>query len=208
MSVPVAVLCSGGGTNLQALLDAARRPGCPFRVALVVVDRPTAGARARAEAAGVPVEVVLLRDHPDRAAYDAAVVARLVAHGAAWVCLAGWMKQVGPAFLEAFPGRILNVHPSLLPAFPGLHAQQQAFDAGVKVAGCTVHLVDAGLDTGPIVAQEAVAVLPDDDAEALRLRILAAEHRIYAEALGWAVTGRLRLDGRRIRVVDDPAARA
>lgn len=200
MTVPVGVLCSGGGTNLQALLDAAAVPGCPFRIAVVVVDRPSAGARERALRAGVPVDVVLLRDHPDRAAFDGAVVAGLLARGVSWVCLAGWMKQVGAPFLEAFPGRILNVHPSLLPAFPGLHAQQQAFDAGVRVAGCTVHLVDAGLDTGPIVAQGVVPVLPTDDAEALRLRILAMEHAIYPQALRWAVEDRLRVEGRRVRI--------
>lgn len=200
MTVPVAVLASGGGTNLQALIDATADPACPYRIAVVVADRHRAGALDRARRHGLATEVVLLRDHPDRDAFDRAVVAALRAHGVAWVALAGWMKQVGPAFLAAFAGRTLNVHPSLLPAFPGLHAQQQAFDAGVRVAGCTVHLVDAGLDTGPIVIQAAVPVLPTDDAEALRLRILAQEHRIYPQALAWATAGALVVDGRRVSI--------
>lgn len=205
MTVPVAVLASGGGTNLQALIDDAAAPGCPYRVAVVVADRPRAGALDRARRHDIPTEVVLLRDHPDRAAFDAAVVERLQSHGVRWVCLAGWMKQVGAPFLAAFPQRILNVHPSLLPAFPGLHAQAQAFEAGVRIAGCTVHLVDDGLDTGPIVIQAAVPVRPDDDAEALRLRILAEEHAIYPRALRWAVTGALAVEGRRV-VVRAPGA--
>jgi phosphoribosylglycinamide formyltransferase-1 len=205
VTVPVAVLASGGGTNLQALIDAGAEPSCPYRIAVVVSDRHRAGALDRARRHGIPTEVVLLRDHPDRDAFDREVVARTRAHGVEWVCLAGWMKQVGGAVLEAWPGRILNIHPSLLPAFPGLHAQQQAFDAGVRVAGCTVHLVDAGLDTGPIVIQAAVPVLATDDAEALRSRILAQEHAIYPEALRWAVQGQLRVEGRRVALAD-PAA--
>lgn len=209
MTVPVAVLCSGGGTNLQALIDAAAAPQAPFRIALVVADRHVAGALDRARRHGIPHQVVLLRDHPDRAAYDHAVAEVLREAGVTWVCLAGWMKQVGPALLAAFPERVLNIHPSLLPAFPGLHAQQQAFDAGVRVAGCTVHLVDAGLDTGPIVIQAAVPVLPTDDAEALRFRILAEEHVIYPLALRWAAQDRLRIRGRRVDVegVEGPLGR-
>lgn len=190
----IGVLASGSGTNLQALLDA----GLPVRV--VVSDRPAAPALDRARARGVPTELVLRRDHPDRDAFDGALVQALRRHDASWVCLAGFMRLVGPTFLGAFPWRVLNVHPALLPAFPGLHAQRQAFDAGVRVAGCTVHLVDEGTDTGPIVAQGVVPVLPDDDAETLRLRILAMEHRVYPAVARWAVEGRLSVEGRRVQV--------
>lgn len=200
MKVPVAVLVSGSGTNLQALLDAAADPAYPARIAVVIADRPAAFGLERARRAGVPTEVVLKRDHPDRAAFDRALIAAIRASGAEWVCHAGFMKIVGREYLEAFPWRVLNIHPSLLPAFPGLHAQQQAFDAGVRVSGCTVHFADEGTDTGPIVAQGVVPVLPDDDAEALRVRILAMEHRVYPAVLKAAVEGRLHVEGRKVRV--------
>lgn len=199
--VPVGVLASGSGTNLQALLDACADPSFPAAVVVVGSDRPAAFALERARAAGVPTFAVLRRDHPDREAFDRAMAGRLRDHGVEWVCLAGYMRLATPAFLDRFPGRVLNIHPSLLPAFPGLHAQQQAFDHGVKVAGCTVHLVDSGTDTGPIVAQAAVPVGADDDAEALRLRILAAEHALYPRVLRAAAEGRLRLEGRKVRIL-------
>ncbi len=204
MKVRVGVLASGSGTNLQALLDACADPGFPATVAVVGTDKPKAYALERARAAGVPTFAVLKRDHPDREAFDRAVAARLREHGVEWVCLAGYMRLVTPAFLESFPGRVLNIHPSLLPSFPGLHAQQQAFDHGVKVSGCTVHLVDEGADTGPIVGQLAVPVLETDDAEALRLRILAAEHELYPRALRQAVEGRLVVEGRKVRIGGRP----
>ncbi|MEO0602987.1 MAG: phosphoribosylglycinamide formyltransferase [Myxococcota bacterium] len=193
--VRVGVLASGSGSNLQALLDATAAPDHPARIAVVGVDRPKAGALGRAQAAGVATFVELLRDHPDRDAFDRALVAQLKEHGVEWLCLAGYMKIVGAPLLEAFPGRILNVHPSLLPAFPGLHAPQQAIDSGATVSGCTVHLVDAGTDTGPIVAQREVPVLPDDDAASLHVRIQAVEHVLFPEVLGWAAAGRIRADG-------------
>lgn len=201
--VPVGVLASGSGTNLQALLDAAAGPGFPARVVAVGSDRPGAKALARAEQAGIATFTVRRRDHADREGFDQAVADALLEHGVRWVCLAGYMRIVGAGFLARFDGRVLNIHPSLLPAFPGLDAQRQAFEHGVKVAGCTVHLVDAGTDTGPIVAQEAVPVLDGDDAEALRLRILAAEHRIYPQALAWAASGRLRVNGRKVTIDED-----
>jgi len=194
--VRVGVLASGSGSNLQALLDATRQDDHPARIVVVGADRPRAGALQRATDAGVATFVELLRDHTDREAYDRAVADRLRQHGVEWVCLAGWMKIVGAPLLEAFPGHILNVHPSLLPAFPGLHAPQQALDHGVRVTGCTVHLVDAGTDTGPIVAQRAVDVRADDDAQSLHARIQAVEHALFPEVLRWAAEGRIGADGR------------
>lgn len=195
-------MCSGAGSNLQALLAAERdgRLG-NAHIALVVVNRAGAGAIARAEQAGVPVRVIPHEPHPDRSAYDALLVAALRGAGVEIVALAGFMRLVTPVLLDAFPGRVLNIHPSLLPAFPGLHAQRQALQHGCKVAGCTVHLVDEGLDAGPILAQAAVPVLEEDDEATLSARILVEEHRIYAEALRLVAEGRIAIEGRRTRML-------
>lgn len=204
MTAPVAVLVSGSGTNLQALLDATLAAEHPAHIAVVVSDRPGAFGLERARRAGVATEVVLRRDHATRDAYDRALAATLMRHGVEWVCLAGFMKLVGPAMLEAFPDRILNIHPALLPAFPGLHGPAQALAYGVRIAGATVHIVDEGTDTGPIVLQGAVPVQADDDVDRLAARILTSvEHVIYPRALRWAAEGRLRVersDGARPRV--------
>ncbi len=200
------VLASGSGTNLQALLDACQAGRTGAEVALVVSNVPTAGALARAAAAGVAADCLPSRGVTDRAAYDAALVRRLQEARVDVVCLAGYMRLVTPTFLQAFgPSeatrgcpRVLNVHPALLPAFPGLHAQAQALAAGVKLAGCTVHFVDEGTDTGPIIAQAAVPVLEGDDERSLAARILVEEHRLYPAAVGWLAAGRLSLSGRRV----------
>jgi phosphoribosylglycinamide formyltransferase-1 len=196
----VGVLASGRGSNLQALLDAAARPGYPARVVIVIADREEAPALARAAAAGVTAVFLNPKDYGDRAAYDAALSARLEAAGVELVCLAGFMRVLGPAFVGAWRGRVMNIHPALLPAFPGLHAQRQALDYGVKITGATVHFVDEGVDTGPIILQAAVAVEPDDTEETLSARILAEEHRLYPEAVRLYAEGRLALEGRRVRV--------
>lgn len=193
--VPVAVLVSGSGTNLQALIDATADPGHPGRIALVLSDRPSAYGLERARAAGIPTTIVRLRDHADRAAFDRAVVAELQAHGVQWVCLAGFMKIIGAPLLEAFPDRILNIHPALLPAFPGLHGPARALAHGATVAGATVHLVDAGTDTGPILAQGVVPIGPHDSKEMLARRILLhVEHVLYPRVLRWAVEGCIHVD--------------
>jgi phosphoribosylglycinamide formyltransferase-1 len=197
----LAVLASGSGSNLQALLDAASQPGFPGQVVLVVSDVSTARALERARGAGVSTEVLEPRTFPDRAAFDAALAALLQVRGVEAVCLAGFMRLLGPRFLSAFAGRILNVHPALLPAFPGLHAARQALAAGVKITGCTVHLVDEGVDTGPIVAQAAVPVLPNDDEAALQARIQAEEHRLYPEVVRALCESRIRVEGRRVAVL-------
>jgi len=186
------VLASGSGSNFQAILGAIER-GLPARVRLLICNVEGARVIARAEAAGVPVKVLPHKGYPSRAAFDAALVDASHAAGAedAWVVLAGFMRILTPTFLDAFPSRVINVHPALLPAFPGVDAQGQALAYGVAVAGCTVHLVDAGTDTGPILAQAVVPVLPDDDHDRLAARILVQEHRLLPQVLGWIAEGRL-----------------
>ena len=201
--VRVGVAISGSGSNLQALLDAARAPDAPFAVAVVVSDRARAFGLQRATDAGVPT-VYLPGGGQTRDAYDTALADCFRAHHVDWVCLAGFLRIVGAPLLTAFPQRVLNVHPSLLPAFPGLDAAKQALEHGVRVTGATVHLVDAGMDTGPIVAQGAVPVRSDDTLASLQQRIHAIEHQIYPAAVRWAAEGRLQVEGRRVRV-DLPA---
>jgi phosphoribosylglycinamide formyltransferase-1 len=197
----VGVLCSGSGTNLGALLAAEQRGELgPASIRLVIVNRPGAGAIERATEAGVPVAFMPHGEHATREAYDDALVAALERAGCEVVALAGFMRLVTPHLLRAFPGRVLNIHPSLLPAFPGLHAQRQALEHGVKVTGCTVHLVDQGLDAGPIVLQAAVPVLDEDDEATLSARILAEEHNLYPRALRLLVEQRLIVEGRRVRL--------
>ncbi len=194
------VLVSGRGTNLQALLDACADGRLPARVAVVISDKPGAAALERAARAGVPALFADPAAFPHREAYDLHLADLLRRHGVELVVLAGFLRILAPAFVRAFRGRILNVHPSLLPSFRGLGAQRQALEHGVKVSGCTVHLVDEELDHGPIVLQAAVPVAEDDDQETLAARILREEHRILVEAVGLFARGRLRLEGRRVRV--------
>lgn len=187
------VLVSGSGTNLQAILDAVAEGRLDARVRVVVSNKPGVLALERAARANVPTRVLVHRDYPSREDFDEALVATLREAGVDLVVLAGFMRLLTPRFLDAFPERIVNIHPSLLPAFPGIDSQKQAFDYGVKIAGCTVHFVDAGTDTGPIIAQAAVPVFDEDDAESLRLRILEQEHRLLVSALGWLSEGRVEL---------------
>ncbi len=197
-----AVLVSGQGTNLQALLDAAARGElAPAEIALVLSNKPDAPALARAAAAGVATAVVDHRGHPDRRAFEDAMLAVLRRAEIEAIVLAGFMRILTEHFVSAFPHRILNTHPALCPAFPGVNAPQQAIDYGVKVTGCTVHLVDTGVDTGPIVAQAAVPVLDGDDAGSLHDRIRAHEHRLLPEATRLLAAGHLAVDGRRVRIL-------
>ncbi len=187
----IAVLVSGSGTNLQAVLDAVRAGSLDAEVVLVVSNKANAMALERARAAEVPTLVLSHKEFASREAYDAALVAALRARDVELVVLAGFMRIVTAVLLEAFPHRVLNIHPSLLPAFPGMDAQRQAFEAGVAITGCTVHLVDGGMDTGPVVAQAAVAVRVDDDEPSLRARILKEEHRLLPRVLQWFAQGRV-----------------
>ena len=187
----VAVLASGRGSNLVALMDAAAQPGFPAEIALVLSNRPDAAALDRAHDAGIPALAI---DHRpfgrDRAAHERAIDAELGNHGAQLVCLAGYMRLLTPWLVERWAGRMLNIHPSLLPAFPGLHTHERALAAGCRLHGCTAHLVTAGMDEGPILAQAAVPVLPGDTADALAARVLVQEHRLYPAALAEFITGR------------------
>lgn len=194
MSVRFAILASGSGTNLQALLDEADRPDFPGEVAVVLSNKPNAYALERARTAGIPVEVVTRRAFPERSDWDREAAERLRAHRVDWICLAGFMRIVSPAMLEAFPNRIVNIHPSLLPSFPGLHAHRQALEAGVCASGCTVHMVDRGVDTGTIIAQGVVPVLQRDTEETLQRRILGVEHRVYPAVMRWIAQGLLTCD--------------
>jgi phosphoribosylglycinamide formyltransferase-1 len=195
----VGVLVSGRGSNLQALIDARDRGELGGAIALVVSNVETAAALERARRAGIPA---FFRDHRGRPReeFDAEIAELLLAHHVDLVCLAGFMRLLSPVLLRAFPGRILNVHPALLPAFPGRDAQRQALEHGVKLSGATVHIVDEGLDSGPIVAQEAVPVLPGDGVASLSARILEAEHRLYPRAVRLMLEGRCRVEGRRVIV--------
>ena len=195
----VGVLASGRGSNLQALLDASARPDYPAQVVLVISDRERAAALDRARAAGVEALFVNPKDFGDRESFDLALVRELTARRVGLVCNAGYMRILSPAYCRAFAGRAMNVHPSLLPAFPGLHAQRQALEHGAKVAGATVHFVDDGpVDTGPIILQASVPVLPNDTEESLAARILVEEHRLYPEAVRLFAEGRLEVVGRRV----------
>jgi phosphoribosylglycinamide formyltransferase-1 len=195
----VGVLISGRGSNLQALIDAQRAGTLGGAIAVVISNVDGVPGLDRARGAGIPA-LCCPQEGRSREDHDRALVALLQEHGAELVCLAGYMRILSSVFLEAFPSRILNVHPSLLPAFPGRDAQRQAWEHGVKVSGATVHMVEEGLDSGPILAQEAVAVADDDTLERLSARILEAEHRLYPRAVRLMLEGRYEREGRRLRL--------
>jgi phosphoribosylglycinamide formyltransferase-1 len=203
--IALGVLVSGSGTNLQTILDASLARKLDARVAVVVSNKAGAGGVERAARAGVPHVVLDHKAYAGREAFDAAVVEVLRAHGVEWVVLAGFMRIVTRVLLDAYAMRVINIHPALLPSFPGVDAQRQALEYGVRVTGCTVHFVDAGTDTGPIIAQRVVPVLPGDDADKLRARILIEEHALLLEVLRWIAEGRVRVApselGRRPRVI-------
>jgi phosphoribosylglycinamide formyltransferase-1 len=192
--ITLGVLVSGSGTNLQAVLDAVAAGALDARVAVVVSNVAEVRALERARAAGIEAVVLEHGKFADRRAFDMALVALLRERGVELVVLAGFMRLLTPVLLEAFPMRVVNVHPALLPAFPGVHSQRQAFEHGVRIAGCTVHFVDGGTDTGPIIAQAAVPVLENDDEETLRLRILAREHELLPRVLQWIAEGRVTVE--------------
>ncbi|MEU7215167.1 phosphoribosylglycinamide formyltransferase [Nocardia iowensis] len=202
----VVVLASGTGSLLRALLDAASAADFPAKIVAVGVDR-TCAATEHAEAAGVPHFKVALNDFPDRAAWDAALTDAVAGYAPDLVVSAGFMKILGPAFLDRFGGRIINTHPALLPAFPGAHGVRDALAYGVRVTGSTVHLVDAGVDTGPILAQEAVPVLPDDDEASLHERIKVVERRLLAQVVAAVATRGIVSDGRKAVIPDERVLR-
>ena len=196
----IGVLASGRGSNFEAIARAVESGEIAADLAVLITDRRDARAMDLARAHGVEAIFVDPREHSGREAHEKAVIAALEERAVGLVCLAGYMRLLGPAFVKRFEGRLLNIHPSLLPAFPGLHAQAQALSHGVKVAGATVHFVDDGTDTGPIVMQAAVPVSQDDTEATLSERILILEHRIYPEAIRLFAEGRLHAEGRRVHI--------
>lgn len=195
MKRPTAVLISGRGSNLQALIEATHAPDYPAEIVRVISNRPGAAGLAHAEAAGIPTDIVDHKAFLGRDRFDAALDERLKACGAQFVCLAGFMRLLTGPFVESWRNRLINIHPSLLPAFPGLDTHARALAAGVRFTGCTVHFVRAEMDSGPIIVQAAVPVLPDDDEARLAARVLAAEHRAYPLALALVAGGRARVAG-------------
>lgn len=198
--VPLGLLISGRGSNLQAVIEAIGAGKVRARVAVVIANRADAQGLARAAAAGIETLVLPHRDAPTREAYDAQLVQALKLRGVRLVCLAGFMRRLGATFCDAFPNAIINVHPSLLPAFPGVDAQRQALEAGASVSGATVHFVTPELDAGPVILQAAVPVHQSDTVATLSARILAEEHRILPEAIQWIAEGRCQVDGHRVLV--------
>jgi phosphoribosylglycinamide formyltransferase-1 len=191
--VNLGVLISGRGSNLGAILAAVEAGTLPAKVALVISNKAGAAGIKRADEAGVPTRVLPHGEYPDRAAFEAALVAALREAGVDVVVLAGFMRLLTPAFLGAFPNRVVNIHPALCPAFPGVDAQAQAIAYGARVTGCTVHFVDAGTDTGPVIAQAAVPILEGDDRDTLAARILPREHELLVRALGWIAAGKVEV---------------
>lgn len=185
----VVVLISGGGSNMVALADACAAPDFPAEIVGVLSDKKAAGGLAKAEARGIPTFAFERKDYASKAEHEAAVLDALSALKPDLICLAGYMRLLSADFIRPYEGRILNIHPSLLPLFPGLHTHQRAIDAGMKVAGCTVHFVTEGMDEGPIIAQAAVPILADDTAETLAARVLTVEHRTYPLALKLIASG-------------------
>jgi phosphoribosylglycinamide formyltransferase-1 len=196
--IKVGVLASGSGTNFQALAEGLK--GSNAAVSVLICNVPGARCLERAKSLGVTAEVLDHRGYATRDGYDDALIAALKNHGVELVCLAGFMRLLTPKFLAAFPQRVINVHPALLPSFPGMHGLKQALDYGAKVTGCTVHFVDEGTDTGPVIAQAAQQVLENDDEASLGARVHADEHRLYVQAVKWFADGKLSLDGRKVRI--------
>lgn len=200
MNARLVVLVSGAGTNLQALLDACAGESYGASVVAVGADRAGAGGLARAQRAGIPTFTERVADHPTRAAWDAALTRACAAYRPDLVVSAGFMKLLGPAFLARFGGRLINTHPALLPAFPGMHGVADALAYGVKITGCTVFMIDAGTDTGPVIAQAAVEVRDDDDVRTLHERVKVAERALLVETVGRMVRGGWSVEGRKVKV--------
>ena len=196
------VLASGGGTNLQALIDSCREQRIDAEIAVVLSNNPEAGALARAQKAGLVQACINHRDFAHREDFDRALVAALQEAEVDLVVLAGFMRLISEVFLQAFPHRVINIHPALLPAFPGLNVQRKALEYGARFAGCTVHFVDSGMDTGPIIIQAVVPVMADDTEESLSARILEQEHRIYPQAIQLIADNRVSVEGRRVLIKD------
>jgi len=194
------VLASGRGSNLQAIIDNIEAGKLNAEVRAVISDKPTAYALERAKNHGIPGIHINPKDYPSKEEYETAVVESLKENRVELVVLAGYMRLVGKVLLEAFPNRIMNIHPALLPSFPGTHGQRDAVEYGVRFSGCTVHFVDEGMDTGPIILQAVVPVMQDDDEDSLAARILQEEHKLYSQAIQLYAEGRLKVEGRKVKI--------
>jgi len=199
--IRIAVLVSGRGSNLQAIIDSIEKGYLHAQISIVISDISDAYALVRAKTHGINTAHIDPKKSGSKEAYDIEIQRVLDSHNVQLVLLAGYMKILGKTLLSAYKNRILNIHPALLPAFPGLHAQEQAFKHGVKVAGCTVHFVDEELDGGPIILQKCVEVKEDDTAQTLAERILEQEHKIYPEAIKLFAENKLRIDGRKVKII-------
>ncbi len=204
----IGVLASGGGTNLQSIIDRQQAGTLSVDIALAISNNPTAGALQRAQQAGIRTLCINHRDYRSRQEFDQALVKALQEAAVDLVVLAGFMRIITDVMLNAFPQRIINIHPALLPAFPGLNVQQQALDYGARFSGCTVHFIDSGVDTGPIIIQAVVPILPDDTASTLAERILEQEHRIYPQAIQWIAEGRVSIDERKVIIADGTSCKS
>ena len=206
MTLKLGILASGSGTNAQAIIDAAKAGRLDADIRIVISNRPGAKVLERAEKSGIPSLCLDHKTFPDRESFDARMVEALLSAGVDTVALAGYMRLVTPVFLDAFPNRVLNIHPAVLPAFPGTHGARDAWTYGAKFSGCTVHVVDPVMDGGPVIVQATLPIRQEEDDEALLNRIHVFEHRIYVQALEWLAEGRLHLDGRRMLLA--PAGKA
>lgn len=202
--IRLGILASGSGSNLQAIIDSIESGYLPCEIAVVISDKPDAYALKRAGKNGIATHIVEPRKFRDREAFDAELVRVLKSHGVDLVILAGFMRVVTKVLINAFPMKVMNIHPALLPSFPGLHVQKKAIEYGAKFSGCTVHFVDEGVDTGPIIIQTVVPILDDDTKESLSARILKEEHRIYPYAIRLFAEGRLEVKRRRVIAKDHP----
>lgn len=200
MSLPLAVLVSGGGSNLQSLIDRIEAGVLDAEIKLVVSNNPEAYGLTRARKHGIPTKVVVHSEYPTRGSFDREVLRAIAGAKAEAVLLAGFMRILTPGFVNSFPQRILNIHPALLPSFPGAHGQRDAADFGVRISGCTVHFVDEIMDHGPVIIQAAVPAEPGEGGETLGARILKLEHRIYPQAVQWLATGRLSIEDRFVKL--------
>ncbi len=205
--VRIGVLVSGRGSNLQAIIDNSEKGLLPAEIAVVISDQPDAYSLERARKHNIPAIHISAKGYRGkRDEYDALLVKELQKNNVELVCLAGFMRIITPTLIKAFPNRILNIHPALLPAFPGLHVQKAALDHGVKFSGCTVHFVDDGMDTGPIIIQAVVPILDNDTEDSLSERILKQEHKVYSRAIQLYAEGKLKIEGRRVLVIGGKTA--
>ncbi|GAU09588.1 phosphoribosylglycinamide formyltransferase [Desulfoplanes formicivorans] len=208
MTLPIAVLISGSGTNLDAIIRAIEAKRLDARITVVISNNPDAYGLERAKAHCLPYQVIDHGDYASREAFDAVLAEAIRESGAKAVILAGFMRILSPSFISAFSGNVLNIHPAILPSFAGANAQRQQADFGVRLAGCTVHFVDEKMDNGPIVIQAVVPAYPDDNGDTLGQRILEYEHRIYPQAIQWLAQGRLKIQGRKVVVANAGKAKA